>query len=182
MPWACVGWITQCLTCPGRTPSPTAPGCTSGFPRRQNGSVPAGAASKTGITLSLQNASVCACSNLHAVFFCVYFLYFRLYPWGNKLNPKEQHYANLWQGDFPNHNTGEDGYVKSSPVREEDFQLRGQNVFAARGKLKANKSSFQSHLSNNFPKFKSFLNRLSYECRESPDPKSMKHRFLVPLE
>ncbi|CAK6955680.1 formylglycine-generating enzyme [Scomber scombrus] len=40
----------------------------------------------------------------------------RLYPWGNKLNPKGQHYANLWQGDFPNHNTGEDGYVKSSPV------------------------------------------------------------------
>ncbi|TNM89011.1 hypothetical protein fugu_005265 [Takifugu bimaculatus] len=40
----------------------------------------------------------------------------RLYPWGNKLNPKGQHYANLWQGDFPNHNTAEDGYVKTSPV------------------------------------------------------------------
>ncbi|KAG8007887.1 Sulfatase-modifying factor 1 [Nibea albiflora] len=40
----------------------------------------------------------------------------RLYPWGNKLNPKGQHYANLWQGDFPNHNTGEDGYVKTSPT------------------------------------------------------------------
>uniref|UniRef100_A0A3B3Y4G9 Sulfatase-modifying factor enzyme-like domain-containing protein n=1 Tax=Poecilia mexicana TaxID=48701 RepID=A0A3B3Y4G9_9TELE len=40
----------------------------------------------------------------------------RLYPWGNKLNPKGQHYANLWQGDFPVHNSGEDGYVKTSPV------------------------------------------------------------------
>lgn len=40
----------------------------------------------------------------------------RLYPWGNKLNPKGQHYANLWQGDFPNHNSGEDGYIKTSPV------------------------------------------------------------------
>ncbi|XP_023135800.1 formylglycine-generating enzyme isoform X1 [Amphiprion ocellaris] len=40
----------------------------------------------------------------------------RLYPWGNKLNPKGQHYANLWQGDFPTHNSGEDGYVKTSPV------------------------------------------------------------------
>uniref|UniRef100_A0A7N6BEG7 Formylglycine-generating enzyme n=1 Tax=Anabas testudineus TaxID=64144 RepID=A0A7N6BEG7_ANATE len=40
----------------------------------------------------------------------------RLYPWGNKLTPKGQHYANLWQGDFPNHNSGEDGYVKTSPV------------------------------------------------------------------
>ncbi|XP_070814131.1 formylglycine-generating enzyme isoform X2 [Chaetodon trifascialis] len=40
----------------------------------------------------------------------------RLYPWGNKLNPKGQHYANLWQGDFPSHNSGEDGYTKTSPV------------------------------------------------------------------
>ncbi|KAM8757661.1 formylglycine-generating enzyme isoform 1-T1 [Acanthopagrus schlegelii] len=40
----------------------------------------------------------------------------RLYPWGNKLNPKGQHYANLWQGDFPNSNSGEDGYIKTSPV------------------------------------------------------------------
>ncbi|XP_066521991.1 formylglycine-generating enzyme isoform X2 [Hoplias malabaricus] len=40
----------------------------------------------------------------------------RLYPWGNKLMPKGEHYANLWQGDFPNHNTAEDGYLNTSPV------------------------------------------------------------------
>uniref|UniRef100_A0A8C1X403 Sulfatase modifying factor 1 n=1 Tax=Cyprinus carpio TaxID=7962 RepID=A0A8C1X403_CYPCA len=40
----------------------------------------------------------------------------RLYPWGNKLMPRGQHYANLWQGDFPNHNTAEDGYANTSPV------------------------------------------------------------------
>lgn len=40
----------------------------------------------------------------------------RLYPWGNKLNPKGQHYANLWQGDFPTQNLGEDGYITTSPV------------------------------------------------------------------
>ncbi|XP_061779657.1 formylglycine-generating enzyme [Nerophis lumbriciformis] len=40
----------------------------------------------------------------------------RLYPWGNLLNPKGQHFANLWQGDFPQHNSAEDGYVKTSPV------------------------------------------------------------------
>ncbi|XP_072539176.1 formylglycine-generating enzyme isoform X2 [Salminus brasiliensis] len=39
----------------------------------------------------------------------------RLYPWGNKLMPRGQHYANLWQGDFPNHNTVEDGYWNTSP-------------------------------------------------------------------
>ncbi|KAK5872299.1 hypothetical protein PBY51_013014 [Eleginops maclovinus] len=40
----------------------------------------------------------------------------RLYPWGNNLNPKGLHYANLWQGDFPNHNSAEDGYIQTSPV------------------------------------------------------------------
>lgn len=40
----------------------------------------------------------------------------RLYPWGNKLMPRGLHYANLWQGDFPNHNTAEDGYANTSPV------------------------------------------------------------------
>uniref|UniRef100_A0A4W5KQQ8 Formylglycine-generating enzyme n=1 Tax=Hucho hucho TaxID=62062 RepID=A0A4W5KQQ8_9TELE len=41
----------------------------------------------------------------------------RLYPWGNKLKPKGQHYANLWQGEFPTHNSEEDGYTKTSPVK-----------------------------------------------------------------
>ena len=40
----------------------------------------------------------------------------RLFPWGNKLTPKDQHYANLWQGDFPTHNSAEDGYAQTSPV------------------------------------------------------------------
>jgi len=30
----------------------------------------------------------------------------RLFPWGNKLKPNDEHYANIWNGDFPNHNTG----------------------------------------------------------------------------
>uniref|UniRef100_A0A8D3CGP4 Sulfatase modifying factor 1 n=1 Tax=Scophthalmus maximus TaxID=52904 RepID=A0A8D3CGP4_SCOMX len=51
----------------------------------------------------------------------------RLYPWGNKLNPKGQHYANLWQGDFPNHNSGEDGYVKTSPVKS--FPANGFGLY-----------------------------------------------------
>ncbi|XP_007254316.3 formylglycine-generating enzyme [Astyanax mexicanus] len=40
----------------------------------------------------------------------------KLYPWGNKLMPREEHYANLWQGEFPNVNTAEDGYLNTSPV------------------------------------------------------------------
>lgn len=40
----------------------------------------------------------------------------KLYPWGNKLNPKGNHWANIWQGDFPKVNTAEDGYVSTAPV------------------------------------------------------------------
>ncbi|XP_053977624.1 formylglycine-generating enzyme [Hylaeus volcanicus] len=42
----------------------------------------------------------------------------RLYPWGNKFVPNGQYRANTWQGDFPNNNTEEDGYVSTSPVTE----------------------------------------------------------------
>ncbi|XP_046882485.1 formylglycine-generating enzyme isoform X1 [Hypomesus transpacificus] len=51
----------------------------------------------------------------------------RLYPWGNKLTPKEQHYSNLWQGDFPTHNSGEDGYIKTSPVMS--FPANGYGLY-----------------------------------------------------
>ncbi|XP_066554245.1 formylglycine-generating enzyme [Amia ocellicauda] len=51
----------------------------------------------------------------------------RLYPWGNNLLPKGQHYANLWQGQFPNHNTGEDGYTKTSPVTS--FPANGYGLY-----------------------------------------------------
>ncbi|KAG7201484.1 hypothetical protein KM043_004243 [Ampulex compressa] len=40
----------------------------------------------------------------------------RLYPWGNKLMPKDQYRANIWQGKFPTVNTEEDGYKGTSPV------------------------------------------------------------------
>ncbi|XP_032723336.1 formylglycine-generating enzyme isoform X2 [Lontra canadensis] len=40
----------------------------------------------------------------------------RLFPWGNKLQPKGQHYANIWQGEFPVTNTGEDGFRGTAPV------------------------------------------------------------------
>uniref|UniRef100_A0A673LJN1 Sulfatase-modifying factor enzyme-like domain-containing protein n=1 Tax=Sinocyclocheilus rhinocerous TaxID=307959 RepID=A0A673LJN1_9TELE len=51
----------------------------------------------------------------------------RLYPWGNKLMPRGQHYANLWQGDFPNHNTAEDGYANTSPVMS--FPVNGFGLY-----------------------------------------------------
>lgn len=40
----------------------------------------------------------------------------KLYPWGNKLNPKNKHWLNIWQGEFPETNTAEDGFIGTAPV------------------------------------------------------------------
>lgn len=40
----------------------------------------------------------------------------RLFPWGNVAVPKGVHRANIWQGEFPGDNTGEDGYLSTAPV------------------------------------------------------------------
>lgn len=39
-----------------------------------------------------------------------------LFPWGNKLTPKDVHRANIFQGTFPTNNVVEDGYEYLSPV------------------------------------------------------------------
>ncbi|CAK9295723.1 unnamed protein product [Gordionus sp. m RMFG-2023] len=40
----------------------------------------------------------------------------KLYPWGNEFNQNNIFHANIWQGEFPYINTGEDGYVTTAPV------------------------------------------------------------------
>lgn len=41
----------------------------------------------------------------------------QLFPWGNKLLRKGgEHGTNIWQGEFPLNNTGEDGYKWTAPV------------------------------------------------------------------
>jgi formylglycine-generating enzyme required for sulfatase activity len=38
------------------------------------------------------------------------------YAWGDELKPGGHYVANIFEGRFPTHNTGEDGYVGTSPV------------------------------------------------------------------
>ncbi len=38
------------------------------------------------------------------------------FPWGNDFTPRGQHRCNTWQGHFPAHDTGEDGFVGTAPV------------------------------------------------------------------
>ncbi|MBX3141543.1 MAG: formylglycine-generating enzyme family protein [Trueperaceae bacterium] len=40
----------------------------------------------------------------------------RRYPWGDTLRPGGEHRCNIWQGEFPVRNSGEDGWVGTSPV------------------------------------------------------------------
>ncbi|MBO0745852.1 MAG: SUMF1/EgtB/PvdO family nonheme iron enzyme, partial [Candidatus Dormibacteraeota bacterium] len=41
----------------------------------------------------------------------------RRYPWGDDLTPQGIHRCNIWQGRFPERNTGQDGYLGTAPVR-----------------------------------------------------------------
>ena len=45
-----------------------------------------------------------------------YYTFQRLQPWGNTEVPKGEHRMNIWQGEFPDENTAEDGYNVTAPV------------------------------------------------------------------
>jgi sulfatase modifying factor 1 len=38
------------------------------------------------------------------------------FPWGDELTPGGVHLCNIWQGEFPNLNSAEDGYTATAPV------------------------------------------------------------------
>ena len=39
------------------------------------------------------------------------------FPWGDELTPGGEHRCNTWQGSFPEHDTGEDGFAGTAPAR-----------------------------------------------------------------
>ncbi len=55
----------------------------------------------------------------------------KTYPWGDRLRPGGKHLCNIWQGDFPNHDTGEDGYAGTCPV--EAFPPNGYGLYSVSG-------------------------------------------------
>ena len=40
----------------------------------------------------------------------------KMYPWGDRLTPRNQHRCNIWQGSFPTNDTAEDGFAGTCPV------------------------------------------------------------------
>jgi sulfatase modifying factor 1 len=55
----------------------------------------------------------------------------QLYPWGNKLRPDGAHQCNIWQGEFPSEDTGEDGYKGTCPV--DAFPPNGFGLYSVTG-------------------------------------------------
>ena len=57
----------------------------------------------------------------------------RTYPWGDEAPDADGWRTNIWQGDFPRVNTGEDGYLTTSPVRS--FAPNGYGLWQSVGNV-----------------------------------------------
>ena len=55
------------------------------------------------------------------------------YPWGDELVPDGVHRTNIWQGDFPNLNTAEDGFLGTAPV--DSFAPNGFGLYNMAGNV-----------------------------------------------
>lgn len=55
----------------------------------------------------------------------------KVYPWGDKLRPGGEHRCNIWQGEFPNYDTGDDAYTGTCPV--DAFPPNGFGLYSVTG-------------------------------------------------
>ncbi len=55
------------------------------------------------------------------------------FPWGDELTPGGVHRCNIWQGEFPVHNTGEDGYLGTAPV--DAYEPNGYGLYNTSGNV-----------------------------------------------
>jgi sulfatase modifying factor 1 len=55
----------------------------------------------------------------------------KLYPWGDELTPNGNHLCNIWQGNFPSHNTAEDGFAGVAPI--DAFPPNGFSLYSMTG-------------------------------------------------
>ena len=57
----------------------------------------------------------------------------KVYAWGDELTPGGKHLCNIWQGEFPSRDTGEDGYQGPCPV--EAFPANGFGLYSMTGNV-----------------------------------------------
>jgi formylglycine-generating enzyme len=56
-----------------------------------------------------------------------------VFPWGDELVPDGVHRMNVWQGTFPTHNSGDDGFLGTAPVGA--FIPNGYGMFNMTGNV-----------------------------------------------
>ncbi|MBS1823769.1 MAG: formylglycine-generating enzyme family protein [Acidobacteria bacterium] len=55
----------------------------------------------------------------------------RIYPWGDQLTPEGRHLCNVWQGQFPDFNSAEDGFAGTCPV--DSYEPNGYGISTITG-------------------------------------------------
>ncbi len=55
------------------------------------------------------------------------------YAWGDELTPGGEHLCNIWQGKFPDSNSGEDGYKATAPV--DAYKPNGYGLYNMAGNV-----------------------------------------------
>lgn len=114
------------------------------------------------------------------------------YPWGDELMPDGEHRCNIWQGDFPDRNTVEDGYAGTAPVHafepngyglhnmagnvwewcEDYFSPRYHQITTARDPLQGEPAPNRSLRGGSFLCHESWCNRYRVAARSSNTPNS----------
>ena len=57
----------------------------------------------------------------------------KIYTWGDELKPNDKWMANSWQGEFPNKNSGDDGFKGSSPAKT--YPANGYGLYDMAGNV-----------------------------------------------
>ncbi|THD63491.1 MAG: formylglycine-generating enzyme family protein [Bradyrhizobium sp.] len=115
-----------------------------------------------------------------------------IYPWGDDLTPDGEHRCNIWQGDFPVHNSAGDGYAGTAPVYaykpngyglhnivgnvwewcEDYFSPDYHRVTAAEDPLQREQTANRSLRGGSYLCHESYCNRYRVAARSSNTPDS----------
>ncbi len=55
----------------------------------------------------------------------------KIYPWGDELTPGGKHLCNIWQGEFPMADSGDDGFTAPGPVNS--YEPNGYGLYTITG-------------------------------------------------
>ena len=55
----------------------------------------------------------------------------KVYPWGDELTPEGKHLCNIWLGEFPSSNSGDDGFTAPAPV--DTYEHNGYGLYTITG-------------------------------------------------